>query len=177
MKKLLFFAGLLISFMTATAQQAVLIRNVEIFNGVDEKTFQGNVLVENHLISKVSGDPIDVSALPDVTIIDGQGLFLMPGLIDAHVHTMMESMPLQQALVSEISFISLFAAHSAEKQLMRGFTTVRDMGGNPFALKRAIDGGLAKGPRIYPSGAMISQTGGHGDFRMPTDVRRCCAGP
>lgn len=53
---------------------------------------------------------------------------------------------------------------------MRGFTTVRDMGGNPFALKRAIDGGLAKGPRIYPSGAMISQTGGHGDFRMPTDV-------
>lgn len=170
MKKLLFFAGLLVSFMTATAQQAVLIRNVEIFNGVDEKTLQGNVLVENHLISKVSGDPIDVSALPDVTIIDGQGLFLMPGLIDAHVHTMMESMPLQQALVSEISYISLFAAHSAEKQLMRGFTTVRDMGGNPFALKRAIDGGLAKGPRIYPSGAMISQTGGHGDFRMPTDV-------
>lgn len=97
--------------MTATAQQAVLIRNVEIFNGVDEKTFQGNVLVENHLISKVSEDPIDVSALPDVTIIDGQGLFLMPGLIDAHVHTMMESMPLQQALVSEISYISLFAAH------------------------------------------------------------------
>lgn len=170
MKKLLFFAGLLVSFMTATAQQAVLIRNVEIFNGVDEKTLQGNVLVENHLISKVSGDPIDVSAVPDVTIIDGQGLFLMPGLIDAHVHTMMESMPLQQALVSEISYISLFAAHSAEKQLMRGFTTVRDMGGNPFALKRAIDGGLAKGPRIYPSGAMISQTGGHGDFRMPTDV-------
>lgn len=114
MKKLLFFTGLLVSFMTATAQQAVLIRNVEIFNGVEEKTFQGNVLVENHLISKVSGDPIDVSALPDVTIIDGQGLFLMPGLIDAHVHTMMESMPLQQALVSEISYISLFAAHSTE---------------------------------------------------------------
>ena len=100
----------------------------------------------------------------------------MPGLIDAHAHTMMDAMPLQQALTSDISYISLYAANSAEKQLMRGFTSVRDVGGNPFALKRAIDNGFIKGPRIYPSGAMISQTGGHGDFRMPTDVPRVSCG-
>ena len=156
MKKVLFFIGMLVSFMTATAQHAILIRNVEIFNGIDEQIHTGNVLVENQLISKVSDDSIDVSGLTNVTIIDGEGMFLMPGLIDAHAHTMMDAMPLQQALISDIAYISLFAANSAEKQLMRGFTTVRDMGGNPFALKRAIDNGLVKGPRIYPSGAMIS---------------------
>jgi imidazolonepropionase-like amidohydrolase len=53
---------------------------------------------------------------------------------------------------------------------MRGFTTVRDMAGPSFGLKLAIDAGLMAGPRIFPSGAMISQTAGHGDFRMPYEV-------
>lgn len=176
MKKLLCIVGMLAVLLTAIAQEAVLIKNVEIFNGVDERTFNGNVLVENALISKVSAESIDVSKFKDIKVIDGNGMFLMPGLIDAHAHTMMDAMPLQQALTSEISYISLYAANSAEKQLMRGFTSVRDVGGNPFALKRAIDNGFIKGPRIYPSGAMISQTGGHGDFRMPTDVPRVSCG-
>lgn len=176
MKKVSVIVGMMFSFLTATAQQTVLIQNVEIFNGLDEQTFNGNVLVENNLISKVSENEIDISTFEDVKVIDGHGLFLMPGLIDAHSHMMMDAMPLQQALVSEISYISLYAANSAGKQLMRGFTTVRDMGGNPFALKRAIDNGLVNGPRIYPSGAMISQTGGHGDFRLPTDVPRVSCG-
>ena len=55
---------------------------------------------------------------------------------------------------------------------MRGFTTVRDMGGPAFGLKRAIDEGLVAGPRIYPSGAMITVTGGHGDFRQLSDLPR-----
>ena len=54
---------------------------------------------------------------------------------------------------------------------MRGFTTVRDMGGPTFGLKRAIDEGVTVGPRIYPSGAFISQTAGHGDFRLPLKFR------
>jgi imidazolonepropionase-like amidohydrolase len=60
---------------------------------------------------------------------------------------------------------------------MRGFTTVRDMGGPVFGLKRAIDEGAIKGPRIYPSGAMISQTSGHGDFRWPFELPRAQGGP
>jgi imidazolonepropionase-like amidohydrolase len=59
---------------------------------------------------------------------------------------------------------------------MRGFTTVRDVGGPVFALKRAIDGGIIKGPRIYPSGAMITVTSGHGDFRQLTDLPRTIGG-
>jgi imidazolonepropionase-like amidohydrolase len=59
---------------------------------------------------------------------------------------------------------------------MRGFTTVRDVGGPVFGLKRAIDQGIVKGPRIYPSGAMITVTSGHGDFRQLTDLPRTIGG-
>ncbi len=59
---------------------------------------------------------------------------------------------------------------------MRGFTTVRDLGGPSFGIKQAIDQGSIPGPRIYPSGAFISQTGGHGDFRLPNEVPRGIAG-
>ena len=55
---------------------------------------------------------------------------------------------------------------------MRGFTTVRDLGGPAFGLKRAIDEGVVVGPRIYPSGAIITVTSGHGDFRQPFDLPR-----
>jgi imidazolonepropionase-like amidohydrolase len=65
----------------------------------------------------------------------------------------------------------------AEATLMRGFTTVRDLGGPVFGLKRAIDEGVTIGPRIYPSGAFISQTSGHGDFRFSFEVPRVFGGP
>ena len=66
--------------------------------------------------------------------------------------------------------VTLVAARAAEKQLLRGFTSVRGLGGASMSLKASIDQGLHHGPRIYPSGATISQTGGHGDFRMPNEV-------
>jgi imidazolonepropionase-like amidohydrolase len=64
---------------------------------------------------------------------------------------------------------NLIAGAEAEDTLMRGFTTVRDVGGPVFGLKRAIDNGTVVGPRIYPSGAVITVTSGHGDFRQLTD--------
>ena len=68
------------------------------------------------------------------------------------------------------------AGDEATDTLMRGFTTVRDVGGPVFGLKRAIDEGIVKGPRIYPSGAMITVTSGHGDFRQLTDLPRTIGG-
>jgi imidazolonepropionase-like amidohydrolase len=161
----------------AFAQKTILINNVQIFNGKDEKTTTGNVLIVGNLISKISTTPIPTNKSADVQIIDGKGKFLMPGLIDAHVHTMMEAISQQVAMMTDINYMTLVAANAAEKQLQRGFTSVRDLGGNSFSLKMAIDQGLAKGPRIYPSGATISQTGGHGDFGMPTDVPRQIGAP
>lgn len=166
-------AGLLaMTGCTVFAQKQVLVTNVIIFNGKDNKVSPGNVLITGNQITKISATPIPVNKSGNTTIIDGKGKFLMPGLIDAHAHTLMDAIPLHLGLASEIGYLNLYAAASAEKQLMRGFTTVRDVGGPAFSLKKAIDEGLVKGPRIYPSGATISQTGGHGDFGGYTDVPR-----
>ena len=74
------------------------------------------------------------------------------------------------AQAAQLSLITLMAGAEAEATLMRGFTSVRDLGGPAFGLQMAIDRGVVVGPRIWPSGAMISQTGGHGDFRMLSDI-------
>jgi len=163
---LLFF---LMSFC-ATAQKVVLITNVKIFNGKDNKTVNGHVLITDDAITKISTAPIPTNKSAMTTIIDGKGKFLMPGLIDAHVHTMFESIQMAVGLSSDIGYVNIVAAKAAENQLLRGFTAVRDLGGSSFSLKRSIDEGYVKGPRIFPSGATISQTSGHGDFGAPTDV-------
>lgn len=171
MKKMrLLFAIIMLLPFCAMAQKTILINNVEIFNGKDQKTMKGNVLIKGNLITQISTSPIPTDRRADTQIIDGQGKFLMPGLIDAHYHCTMDAIPLQIAMTSDVQYIMAYAVRSAENMLMRGFTSARDMGGNPFSLKRAIDEGILKGPRIYPSGAMISQTSGHGDFRLPTEV-------
>ncbi|WP_242499268.1 amidohydrolase family protein [Flavobacterium sp. 140616W15] len=171
----LFFALLLLVCTTAISQvkpTKILINNVEIFNGKDKKTIKGNVLIENNIITKISIDRIPTDQSGATQIIDGQGKFLMPGLIDAHVHLLLESVPQMLAMTSDFAMLNLIAAQAAEKQLMRGFTTVRDLGGGSLPLAKAIEMGLVKGPRVYSSGAFISQTGGHGDFGLPTDVPR-----
>jgi imidazolonepropionase-like amidohydrolase len=160
---------ILLSFW-ANAQKVVLITNVKIFNGKDNKTVNGNVLITDDVITKISTAPIPTNKSAMTTIIDGKGKFLMPGLIDAHVHTMFESIQMAVGLSSDIGYVNIVAAKAAENQLLRGFTTVRDLGGASFSLKRSIDEGYVKGPRIFPSGATISQTSGHGDFGGATDV-------
>jgi len=160
---------MLLSFCAA-AQKVVLINNVKIFNGKDNKTVSGNVLITDDAITRISTAPIPTNKSAMTTIIDGKGKFLMPGLIDAHVHTMFESIQMGVGLSSDIGYVNIVAARAAEQQLLRGFTAVRDLGGSSFSLQRAINEGYIKGPRIFPSGATISQTSGHGDFGAPTDV-------
>lgn len=177
MRSILSCLAVLLLFVTTLVAQSskptkILINNVEIFNGKDAKTIKGNVLIENNIITKISSEAIVTDRSGLTQIIDGKGKFLMPGLIDAHVHLLFESIPQMQAMVSDFAMLNLMAAKAAEKQLLRGFTTVRDLGGGSITLAKAIDMGLAKGPRVYSSGAFISQTGGHGDFGLPTDVPR-----
>lgn len=152
--------------------KTILINNVEIFNGKDEKTIQGHVLIEQNRIKTISTSPIATDRSGSTVIIDGQGKFLMPGLIDVHTHLLLESVPQTQAMMADFAMLNFLAAKAAEKQLLRGFTTVRDMGGGSLTLAKAIDMGLVKGLRVFSSGAFISQTGGHGDFGLPTDVPR-----
>lgn len=167
-------AVLLCSAWPAPAQQdsSVLFRNVRIFDGRSAAlSVASNVLVRDRKIEKIS--TADIVAAGQV--IDGGGRVLMPGLIDAHWHAMLVR-PTPAASLGDVGYNNLLAASEATATLMRGFTTIRDMGGPSFGLKRAIDEGLVAGPRIYPSGAIITITGGHGDFRQLTDLPRTIGG-
>ena len=160
---------------TPATNTLVLFQNVRIFDGkAPALSAPSHVLVRGNKIEKVSATPIPTDKRGDTTIIDGTGLTLMPGLIDNHIHLFMAGSSQAQMMDPKATFESLeaTAAEQAKLMLLRGFTAARDVGGPVFGLKRAIDQGKLIGPRLYPSGAMISQTSGHGDFRMPKDRSR-----
>lgn len=163
-----FFVAFSMTTIMTFGQNALLIRNAEIFNGKDASTTRGHVLVEGNAIQKISAT--EITPPEGCTVIDANGRFLMPGMIDAHYHTMLAGIPQQLVMMGDLSLVALYAGKNAQEVLMRGFTSVRDLGGPSFGLQKAIDGGVVQGPRIWPSGAMISQTAGHGDFRMPYEI-------
>jgi imidazolonepropionase-like amidohydrolase len=166
-------------FPTPSAGGAVtLFQNVRIFDGKSAAlSAPSNLLVRGNTIERISVNPITVDTNTKVLVISADGRVLMPGLIDAHWHAFMAATSQMLLMTADFSYVHLLAARQAEATLMRGFTTVRDCGGPVFGLKRAIDEGVMIGPRIYPSGAFISQTSGHGDFRFSFEVPRPPGGP
>lgn len=88
----------------------------------------------------------------------------MPGLMDAHWHMVFAPNTMANMEAADTGLMYANAVAEAERTLLRGFTTIRDTGGPTFGLKQAIDSGAIPGPRVYPSGALIPQTAGHGDF-------------
>ena len=154
----------------APTEPETLFRNVRIFDGKGNSlSGSTSVLVRGNTIAAIGPGTV---AGPGATTIDGAGRTLMPGLIDAHWHTTLVRPTPEQAIFGDIGFTSIVASAEATATLMRGFTTVRDMGGPSFGLKQAIDSGVVAGPRIWPAGAMITVTSGHGDFRMASDLPR-----
>jgi imidazolonepropionase-like amidohydrolase len=130
-----------------------------------------DVLVRGNTIASIGR----IDAVPsDATVIDGRGRTLMPGLIDVHVHLVFGALEMRELLDPELTpaKAEAKAAAQAEAMLLRGFTSVRDVGGPLFGLKSGIDSGKYRGPRIWPSYATISQTSGHGDFRLPHERSR-----
>ena len=167
-------AGILLmpSFTQAAEQPApklTLISNVNIFDGENEKVLKNmHVLVKGNLIETISSEPLAIMQTDNVTMLDGGGNTLMPGMIEGHGHVMFAA-NLSQLLNQDEFEQGVSAARRANDYLMYGFTTIRDAGGNSFGVKRAIDQDIIAGPRIYPSGAAIGQTSGHGDFRSHVD--------
>ncbi|NOI24060.1 metal-dependent hydrolase family protein [Vibrio mediterranei] len=156
--------------------KTVLLNNVNIFDGTALETRTGSVLIKNNIIEKVVYE-----TAPDISadlVIDGKGGFLTPGLIDAHSHSVFGADELD-VLYGDQSYVQILSSKEMTEMLHRGVTTIRDAGGNSFGLKRAIDEGILEGPRIYPSGPLISQYSGHGDFRFedPTVLPKEWGGP
>ncbi len=150
------------------ANRQILFTNVHIFNGEsEERIMNANLLVEGSLIKKISTKKIIAD---EALVIDGGGRTLMPGLIDMHWHSAYANIPMQLGLTTDLAYHILIAAKGNTEVLLRGFTTVRDVGGNVFSLATLTDLGVYDGPRIFPSGPAISQTSGHTDFRPSTAV-------
>ncbi|BAV43066.1 metal-dependent hydrolase family protein [Mycobacterium ulcerans] len=150
------------------------ISNVKVFDSVEDRiTGPVDVTVRGPVIASIA--PAGAAALSGPAI-DGTGKTLLPGLIDAHWHAMFTTIPAALAQVSEFGYVVARAVVSARETLLRGFTTVRDLGGPVFGVKQAIDEGSIPGPWIYPAGGFISQSGGHGDFRLPNEVPRGVCG-
>ncbi len=136
-----------------------------------------HVLVEGGHIREVSDRPIKNAAAETIELA---GCTLMPGLIDAHVHVLAVDATLARLSDRPVTLLTLQAVKVLEGMLQRGFTTIRDAAGADGGLAEAVEEGLVRGPRIFPSGmAAWSQTGGHGDTRprtQPADTCACCAG-
>lgn len=139
----------------------ILITNVNIFDGKNEKLkMDHDLLVEDNFIKKI-GKGLKVD---NALVIDGGGRTLIPGLTDAHVHLMLNGVPSKSIYEETWGYVGAQSVAAAKAMLLRGFTTVRDVGGPVGGLKQAIDEGLVDGPRILPSGPYITQTSGHADL-------------
>jgi imidazolonepropionase-like amidohydrolase len=146
----------------------MLITNVSIFDGTSEALITGkDVATKGRMIDKLVDAGGDGSGYDQV--IDGGGRILIPGLIESHAHLTWASIPMTDLQNSLPGYEQVVATAQAKNMLMRGVTSVRDMGGLVFGLKRAIDEGIVPSPRIYPSGTFVSQTSGHGDFRQQNE--------
>ena len=151
----------------------ILIKNVSIFNGTSEKlitgqdvVISGNVIED--LVSDDSGETYD-------QVIDGKGGYLTPGLIDSHYHAFIG--PSFPEVMNQPFIVSHYsAAMEVKDYLERGITTIREMAGPGVGLQIAIEKGYIPGPRVYPSGMMITQTSGHMDFRNPNHLPKGMGG-
>jgi imidazolonepropionase-like amidohydrolase len=134
------------------------------------------VLVEGDRIKEVSDRPIRSSG---AVRIDIGNRTLMPGLIDAHVHIFLSEVNLTALESVPLTLLAARGIASMRSMLMRGFTTLRDVGGADHGIKTATQSGIVDSPRIFIAGRAISQTGGHADFRHKTQSAfecSCCSG-
>ncbi|QYK42149.1 MAG: amidohydrolase family protein [Paracoccaceae bacterium] len=153
-----------------TPGRPLLLTNLRLFDGTTRALQEGrDILVEGERISAL---PPVGQGPQDAERIDCGGRSVIPGLIDTHAHATLAGVTELAALAGDVGFVHLVSGQIANAMLMQGFTTIRDVGGPAFGLKLAIDRGLVAGPRIFPSGAMVGQTSGHGDFRFLSDLPR-----
>jgi imidazolonepropionase-like amidohydrolase len=151
----------------------ILIENAAVLDAERGELRAGqHVRIDGERIVEVSDRPV---AAGDVRRIDAGGRTLMPGLIDAHVHAVITTMDLSALERRPVTLVAQEARLVLERMLRRGFTSVRDAGGADWGLAQAVERGLIRGPRLFYSGRVLSQTGGHGDFAPRSDAPELCA--
>src|SRR5579859_5252582 len=145
------------------------ITNGTVIDGRGSDPLEGAaVLIEGERITAV-GKQAHVAIPRHATVIDAMGGTILPGLIDCHVHFMLEYPDIMRGLITQPSLRLLQAIPRMKATLEAGVTTVRDAAGSPAGLRIAVERGIVAGPRMQVAVSLISQTGGHGDGYYP-----CC---
>src|SRR6516165_5082967 len=135
------------------SEPVTLFQNVRSFDGKSGTlSAPSHLLVRGNKIEKIYTTLLPVDRRADTVLIDGGGRTLMPGLIDVHWPALMIRSTPAQLIAGDVGYNNIVAGAEATDTLLRGFTTVRDVGGPAFGLKQAIDEGIIAGPRIFPSG-------------------------
>ena len=142
-----------------------IIRNGQVLDVHTQRYEKKNIVVECDKITSLTGSPVTTGD-SDI-VIDAGGKYIIPGLIDAHVHVTSATVDLATPQLP-VTYITCCAAKNLSDALQRGFTTMRDVGGADFGLAMAVENGLIRGSRLFYCGRALSQTGGHGDFRAMT---------
>ena len=147
--------------------------NIGVFDGESADLVDGPIVIRDGVVVGVGphGDTRTVG----LRVLDGAGGVVIPGLLDAHCHAYGFALTLRDLETPQLSYVALAAARRLRRALRRGFTTVRDVAGGDGGLARALAEGLIQAPRYLFTGAALSQTGGHGDSRLPEEGG-CCQG-
>jgi imidazolonepropionase-like amidohydrolase len=161
-----------------TSTDSILIRAASLLDpDSGEVSPDRSILIEEDSVREVGGAELES---PGSQVVDASGMFVLPGLIDCHVHVTAVTADLAAMANWAPSYVTARTTHVLDGMLQRGFTTVRDCAGADFGLAAAIDEGYLVGPRLIFGGKALSQTGGHGDWRRPGqasfDPCYCCAG-
>ena len=150
------------------SSSSILIKNARIFDGHNEElSGPSSVLLEGGMIREIAEGGLEESA--DL-VIDAESRTLMPGLIDNHIHVTIPTLDMTALSRMPDSYIAQYANIFLNATLMRGFTSIRDIGGGDIGIARAIEHDMVRAPRFFYSGKIMSQTGGHGDFRPGWEV-------
>ena len=148
----------------------LILKNATILDGTGaDPISNGSVIVEGERIKEVlPGEPGLIPS--NATVLDCRHQTLMPGLIDAHVHVgAVDANIIEQQRKYFPSLLVIRTLRVIKEALDQGFTTIRDAGGADPGFREAVAQGIIPGPRMFVCGFPLSQTGGHGDFRLPTE--------
>ena len=140
-----------------------LIKNGTLIDGTGAVVENAGVLIKDNKIEAVGPLNEIKQPLEDVEVIDAQGGTILPGLIDTHIHSMMEIKDIRETLVTPFSIRFYQGMHYLKRTLNAGITSARDAGFTDVGVKEAINQGLIKGPRLQVSINPLTITGGHGD--------------
>jgi imidazolonepropionase-like amidohydrolase len=157
-----------------TAPAALLVRGAAVLDVESGEYLEGtDVLAVDGRIAEVDRG---VRAPDGARVVDGAGRWVLPGLIDGHVHVTAATADLSALPTWAPSYVAAHTGRLMRNMLERGFTTVRDTGGADFGMARSQAEGLISGPRLIFGGTALSQTGGHGDGRPAESALCACAG-